>query len=411
MRGRVSSRVLIVLVLACGAALPDRGARAQPAIAIAADYKADASFLSPAPDGATSLLLLSRPVSPDTAKPSALPPRLELLSFDAAGSATRRVQVDRAVADAMAADGPSRCQQFATAAKDGGFVVITSKGYEKTPLAVLATVFVLAPDGGVRRTIDIGHPAFATDEFRKRWDVGLCVRIASPGPDGSLLLTGSYVASLGIGDEHPWWAVFDAGGREIAQAGREDEAGDIIAARRGEDGKLSTVRQVHHDSQRVGRLSTDLSLRLQPRTGAPPRTIVLEKNEFLSRAVFTAGELAVVSISNRWTKECSFTIGFYSLDGRRLRSRPYLGAVRPPACDAPPGDGMPDGLKADGEGFLAEIEQSYDGSAPVLARFDREGRVAWRSPHVRYPAVARRANGALVAIEETPAGLLLRDLP
>ncbi len=395
------------MAMALMAAVPRHEAVAQRAIDVAAGYRVVASVLSPATDGSTSLLLLSETGSPDLMRPPDRPPVLELLSIDASGSAVRRQRLDQTLADAVGDARPAACSHLAAAATGRGFILAASRPYEDGPLTILATVFEVAPDGRVLRKIDIGHPGFADAVLRKKTDIGLCVTMVVPGPDGSLLVAGDSVETRGAGARHPWWAAFDANGRQIAQAGREDQLGEILAARLGENGSLLTVRSLWRAG--VGRLAAQVSLHTQSLGGASSTSVVLEKNEFGSSVVFTDNEFAVVSISNRWTTEqdCSFGISFFSLDGRPLRSNRYSFAGK---CESPPGEGMPENLTSDRDGLLALVEPD-DYRRSRIARFDREGRIVWRSPLAEYLALASRRNGGLVALERAKTALVLRKYP
>ncbi len=372
----------------------------QPAIEVAAGLHNKAAFLSPAPNGSTSLLLMSRS---DPLIDSAQPPLLELLSVDASGSLLKRQRLDQSLANAVLPRTPS-CDAKAVASKDGGFIVLAPKAYENGPLTTMASVFRLSPDGSVLQKLDLGHPGFAAPAWRQRTDVTLCLSTALPGTDGTLLVVGEYVEMLGAGDRHPWWALFDPAGQTLAESDGEDAQGAIVAVKVGPDGTIWTVRSVW--AEHAGRLHESRAiLRGRPPSGAGPKPVVLFEGEFMSRALFTENEIVIVSISNRWTTngECSFPIGFFSRDGRRLRSALYPPIAR--KCDAAPGDGMPEGLIADGEGLLAQDNQGR------IARFDRLGRMVWRSSAADLLAFARREDGTLVALERTPAGLALRHYP
>ncbi len=386
----------------------EHGALAQRVFDIAPGYQAKA-YLSAVSNGTTTLLLLSQPPSPDFVTAPSQPPSLELLSFDSAGSLAKRLKLDQVTADAVSPRGTSVCRSVATATQDGGFIVATAKPFEDVPLSTLATILKLGPDGRVLQKLDIGHPAFADQALRNRADVGLCVGIVSPGPDGSLLLAGHYADTLGTGTFHPWWAVFDGSGRMLSEAGREDQEGTILAAQLGEDRTLLTVRSRELERERAGRLSAEVSLRVQSPTGGPSKSAVLERNEFESAVVITDKEIAVLSISNRWTtdEDCSFPIQFFSREGRLLRSGRYSIAKR---CESPPGEGRPEALLPDNDGFVALIEGDDYGAARI-ARFDRNGQITWRSPLAAYLAVARRQDGRLVALERTKLGLSLRNYP
>lgn len=360
---------------------------AQATVEIEAGHHFDAGFLAAAPNGTTSLLLLSQPDSTESLTPSKRPALLELLSFDAARTVTKRQRLEQALADAVGPKESAPCKASAAATRDG-FVVFAPKAFEDGPQTTLASVFRLSPEGRVLSKLDLGHPAFAPPETRRREYLGLCANVVLPGPGDALLLAGSYVETLGSGPFHPWWALFDSTGHEVSPPGDKDVEGSIVAGRLGEDGIAWTV------GEQGGNWAT-LMLRRHASTGPAVQPVRLLKSEFRSQALFTKNEIAVVSIEPK----CVYPIRFFSLDGRRLRSARYVAAKN---CDAPPGTGRPENPLADGDGLIATIDEGQR-----LARFNREGHVAWRSPPVEPLAVLRRDDGTILALAKAAKGLAL----
>lgn len=421
------------VVLASMAQIPMGAAFAQTPINVAPGYEIQAAFLSPAPDGSTSVLLHSRRIVSDPGKTGDPPPLLEVLTIDPRGAVVRRSQLDNSVIDTAAANvSEPACRSHATAAKDGGFILMVSYGDKIGQQVDLASVFRLAPDGHVLQRLDFGQPDFLSEERREYFN-RFCIGSASQGPDGSLVLTGEFIGSLGIGNRRPWWAVFDSNGQKLAEVGRDGEEDNILALRLGQNDSLLTVRSREIDMKLDDPLGLgtpgltpsswakstlgEVSLRTQSRSGAQSRSVVLGFEPWAVQALFTTNELVAISTSHR----CSYLIDFYSIEGRHLRSREYYDSEKGGISERRTyechynefifagGDHQPEIVMADGAGFLALIAKTRDDTA-MLAGFDREGRIVWRSPSAKYLDIARRADGRLVALEQTAKGPVLRNL-